>query len=91
MLAVRSPSLAAYPTVLTFVVRIAALTRRVACPDGKNTATNAACCALFPIRDDIVNNLFHNACAEDAHESFRLVFHDSVAFSPAMEARGQFG
>ncbi|KAI0800324.1 Mn peroxidase MNP5 [Fomes fomentarius] len=69
----------------------AALTRRVACPDGKNTATNAACCALFPIRDDIVNNLFHNACAEDAHESFRLVFHDSVAFSPAMAARGQFG
>ena len=69
---------------------LAALTRRVACPDGKNTATNAACCALFPIRDDIVNNLFHNQCAEEAHESLRLTFHDAVAFSPSAEARGQF-
>ncbi|RPD68904.1 peroxidase MNP1 [Lentinus tigrinus ALCF2SS1-7] len=69
----------------------AALTRRVACPDGKNTATNAACCALFPIRDDIVENLFHNQCAEEAHESLRLTFHDAVAFSPAMQARGEFG
>ena len=54
---------------------LAALTRRVACPDGKNTATNAACCALFPIRDDIIENLFHNQCAEEAHESLRLTFH----------------
>ena len=69
---------------------VAALTKRVACPDGKNTATNAACCALFPIRDDIVNNLFHNQCAEEAHESLRLTFHDAVAFSPSAEARGQF-
>ncbi|KAI0740716.1 peroxidase MNP1 [Earliella scabrosa] len=69
----------------------AALTKRVACPDGKNTATNAACCALFPIRDEIVNEIFNNQCAEDAHESFRLTFHDAIAFSPAMEARGQFG
>ncbi|KAI0800313.1 peroxidase MNP1 [Fomes fomentarius] len=69
----------------------AALTKRVACPDGKHTATNAACCALFPIRDDIVKNLFHNECAENAHESFRLVFHDSVAFSPLLESQGKFG
>ncbi|RPD60617.1 peroxidase MNP1 [Lentinus tigrinus ALCF2SS1-7] len=68
----------------------AALTRRVACPDGKNTATNAACCALFPIRDDIVENLFHNQCAEEAHESLRLTFHDAVAFSPSAQARGEF-
>ncbi|RPD57401.1 peroxidase MNP1 [Lentinus tigrinus ALCF2SS1-6] len=67
-----------------------ALTRRVACPDGKNTATNAACCALFPIRDDIVENLFHNQCAEEAHESLRLTFHDAVAFSPSAQARGEF-
>ncbi|KAI0740713.1 Mn peroxidase MNP5 [Earliella scabrosa] len=69
----------------------AALTKRVACPDGKNTATNAACCALFPLRDEIMTELFHNQCAEEAHESFRLTFHDAIAFSPAMEARGQFG
>ena len=68
----------------------AALTRRVACPDGKNTATNAACCALFPIRDDIITNLFHNTCAEEAHESLRLTFHDAVAFSPSAAARGEF-
>lgn len=68
----------------------AALTRRVACPDGRNTATNAACCALFPVRDDIIKNLFHNECAEEAHESFRLTFHDAVAFSPAAEAQGKF-
>ena len=64
----------------------AALTRRVACPDGKNTATNAACCALFPIRDDIIKNLFHNQCAEEAHESLRLTFHDAIGFSKS----GQF-
>ena len=69
----------------------AAVTRRVACPDGRNTATNAACCALFPIRDDIIENLFHNQCAEEAHESLRLTFHDAIGFSPAMQARGQFG
>ena len=68
----------------------AASIKRVACPDGKHTATNAACCALFPIRDDIINNLFHNQCAEEAHESLRLTFHDAVAFSPSMQARGQF-
>ena len=73
------------------MVRLAALTKRVACPDGKNTATNAACCALFPLRDEIMTELFHNQCAEEAHESFRLTFHDAIAFSPAMASRGQFG
>ena len=47
----------------------AALTRRVACPDGVNTATNAACCSLFAIRDDLQQNLFDNGqCGEDVHE-----------------------
>ena len=60
----------------------AALTRRVACPDGINTATNAACCSLFAVRDDIQQNLFDGGqCGEDAHESIRLVFHDSIAIS----------
>lgn len=50
-----------------------ALTRRVACPDGVNTATNAACCSLFAIRDDLQQNLFDNGgCGEDVHESLRL-------------------
>ncbi|KAI0753413.1 manganese-dependent peroxidase [Daedaleopsis nitida] len=67
----------------------AALTRRVSCPSG-HTTTNAACCALFPIRDDIIQNLFHNTCAEEAHESLRLTFHDAVAFSPSAAAAGKF-
>jgi hypothetical protein len=69
----------------------AAITRRVACPDGKNTATNAACCALFAVRDDLQNNLFNNECGDEAHEAFRLTFHDAIAISPALEAQGQFG
>lgn len=50
-----------------------ALTRRVTCPDGKNTASNAACCALFAVRDDIQANLFDGGeCGEEVHESLRL-------------------
>ncbi|TCD71226.1 Manganese peroxidase 3 [Steccherinum ochraceum] len=57
----------------------AALTRRVACPDGVNTATNAACCTLFAVRDDIQQNLFDGGeCGEDVHESLRLTFHDAI-------------
>ncbi len=37
-----------------------------------------------------MQNLFHNQCAEEAHESLRLTFHDAVAFSPAAQARGEF-
>ncbi|KAI0358487.1 lignin peroxidase isozyme [Trametes cingulata] len=70
----------------------AALTRRVACPDGKNTATNAACCQLFAVRDDLQENLFHGGlCTAEAHESLRLTFHDAIAISPALEAQGIFG
>ena len=73
-------------------ILIAALTRRVTCPDGINTATNAACCSLFAIRDDLQQNLFDNGqCGEDVHESLRLTFHDAISFSPALNASGQFG
>ena len=62
------------------------------CPDGINTATNAACCSLFAIRDDLQQNLFDNGqCGEDVHESLRLTFHDAISFSPALIASGQFG
>lgn len=70
----------------------AALTRRVTCPDGKNTATNAACCQLFAVRQDLQQNLFHGGlCTAEAHESLRLTFHDGIAISPALEAQGKFG
>ncbi|KAI0092974.1 melanin-decolorizing enzyme [Irpex rosettiformis] len=65
--------------VLSLGIAQAAVTKRVACPDGKNTATNAACCALFAIRDDIQENLFDGGeCGEEVHESFRLTFHDAI-------------
>ncbi|KAI0041315.1 class II peroxidase [Auriscalpium vulgare] len=68
----------------------AAITRRVACPDGVHTATNAACCALFPVVADIQENLFDGAeCGEEVHESLRLTFHDAIGFSLSKGAAGQ--
>ncbi|KAI0344867.1 short manganese peroxidase [Trametopsis cervina] len=70
---------AALTLALSFNVAQAAITKRVACPDGVNTATNAACCALFAVRDDIQENLFDGGeCGEEVHESFRLTFHDAI-------------
>ena len=62
------------------------------CPDGVNSAVNAACCSLFAVRDDLQKNLFNGAqCNDIAHVAFRLSFHDAIAFSPALEAQGKFG
>ncbi|KAL5507601.1 GP1_6 [Sanghuangporus vaninii] len=55
--------------------------KRVACPDGVNTATDEACCAFFALRDDLQENLFDGECGEDVHESLRLTFHDAIGFS----------
>ncbi len=69
-----------------------ALTRRVSCPDGVNTASNAACCALFPVLEDIQKNLFDGGeCGEEVHESLRLTFHDAIGISPKIAATGTFG
>lgn len=47
---------------------LAGVTKRVACPDGINTATNAACCALFPVLADIQENLFDGGeCGEEVN------------------------
>ncbi|KAF5335227.1 hypothetical protein D9758_014766 [Tetrapyrgos nigripes] len=63
-------------------VASAALTRRVACPDGVHTATNAACCALFPLVDKLESDFFDGGeCGEEVHESLRLTFHDAIGFS----------
>ncbi|KAL5507302.1 GP1_5 [Sanghuangporus vaninii] len=70
----------------------AALTKRVTCPDGVNVVSDAACCSLFAIRDDIQQNLFDGGeCGEEVHESLRLTFHDAIGFSPRTAARGAFG
>ncbi|KAK7678712.1 hypothetical protein QCA50_018294 [Cerrena zonata] len=84
-------ALAALLGLAALQVTNAALTRRVACADGKNTATNAACCALFPIMDDLQKNLFENECTENAHESLRITFHDSIAISPTKGGGGADG
>ncbi|KAI0633840.1 heme peroxidase [Trametes polyzona] len=65
--------------------------KRATCSNGKTTA-NDACCVWFDVLDDIQANLFHGgSCGENAHESLRLIFHDAIAFSPALTAAGKFG
>jgi len=63
--------------------------KRVACPDGKNSAVDARCCTFFALRDDLQANLFDNQCGEDTHEALRLSFHDAIAFSSSLKSQGQ--
>ncbi|KAF5370754.1 hypothetical protein D9758_002111 [Tetrapyrgos nigripes] len=75
-------------------VRVAygAHTRPVACADGVHTASNAACCALFPIVDLLESDLFDGGeCGEEVHESLRLTFHDAIGFSPTKGGGGADG
>ncbi|KAF8528404.1 manganese peroxidase [Hysterangium stoloniferum] len=78
-------SLAILTALATIVV--AAPAKTVTCPDG-NTASNAACCPFFALRDDLQTNLFESQCGEDVHETLRLAFHDAIAFSSSLEAQG---
>ncbi|PPQ90237.1 hypothetical protein CVT25_012996 [Psilocybe cyanescens] len=66
-------------------------TKRTTCPDGVNTAINAACCNLFPVVQDIAENLFENECGDGAHGSLRLVFHDAIGISPTVGGGGADG
>ncbi|KAF5335228.1 hypothetical protein D9758_014767 [Tetrapyrgos nigripes] len=69
-----------------------ALTRRVACADGVHTASNEACCALFPIVDLLESDFFDGGeCGEEVHESLRLTFHDAIGFSPTKGGGGADG
>ncbi|KAF4567777.1 Versatile peroxidase vpl1 [Pleurotus pulmonarius] len=68
-----------------------AVMKRATCADGRTTA-NAACCVLFPILDDIQENLFDGGeCGEEVHESLRLTFHDAIGFSPTKGGGGADG
>ncbi|KZT31359.1 heme peroxidase, partial [Sistotremastrum suecicum HHB10207 ss-3] len=78
----------AFGVVALATLAQAAVVKRVACPDGKNTATNAACCAFFSLRDDLQANLFDNECGEDVHEVLRLSFHDAIGFSKSGKFKG---
>ncbi|KAF8528403.1 manganese peroxidase [Hysterangium stoloniferum] len=75
-------------TATTLCVQ-AANYKRVACSDGKNTASNAACCPFFALRDDLQANLFNDQCGEETHEIVRLTFHDAIAFSSSLKSQGQ--
>ncbi|KAK7461372.1 fungal class II heme-containing peroxidase [Stygiomarasmius scandens] len=76
----------------TLRVANGALTRRVACADGVHTATNEACCALFPIVDALQSDFFDGGeCGEEVHESLRLTFHDAIGFSPSQGGGGADG
>ncbi|KAF8910802.1 manganese peroxidase 1 precursor [Mucidula mucida] len=59
----------------------AAVKTGVACSTGQ-VVQNEACCALFPVLDDIQQNLFDGGeCGEEVHESLRLTFHDAITIS----------
>ena len=59
----------------------AAVTKPVTCSTGQTTS-NAACCKLFPIVDQIQKDLFDGGeCGEEAHSALRLSFHDAIGFS----------
>ncbi|KAI0344921.1 lignin peroxidase [Trametopsis cervina] len=78
--------LLALAAIATSVVAAPA-TSQVNCGGGR-TVKNAACCAWFPVLDDIQENLFSGAtCMEEAHEAVRLTFHDALA----AQREGKFG
>ncbi|KAG9219696.1 hypothetical protein CCMSSC00406_0005982 [Pleurotus cornucopiae] len=65
--------------------------KRATCAGGQVTA-NAACCVLFPILEDLQQNLFDGGeCGEEVHESLRLTFHDAIGFSPTKGGGGADG
>ncbi|KAF8518780.1 substrate-free manganese peroxidase [Gautieria morchelliformis] len=82
-------SLLAFIGLSVAAVQAASVKRNgaVTCPDGTK-ATNAACCAFFPLVKDLQENVFGNVCGEDVHESLRLTFHDAIAFSKSLQAQG---
>ncbi|THH17334.1 hypothetical protein EW146_g3451 [Bondarzewia mesenterica] len=75
---------------LAFTSRVidAALTPRVACPDGINTAMDAKCCPLFELRDQLQQDFFEGDCDTETHGSLRLTFHDAIGFSLTQDLGG---
>ncbi len=44
--------------------------KRFACPGGKHSALNPACCVFFALSDELQTNKFDSQCAEDGKYSF---------------------
>ncbi|KAJ7628884.1 manganese peroxidase 1 precursor [Roridomyces roridus] len=58
-----------------------AVDRRATCATGQ-TVKNAACCALFPVLEDIQENMFEDdSCGDAAHAALRVAFHDAIGWS----------
>ncbi|KAF8168958.1 peroxidase MNP1 [Mycena galopus ATCC 62051] len=64
--------------------------RRATCAGGQSVQ-NEACCAWFPVLEDILPNMFDNECGDDAHGALRLSFHDAIGFSPSQGGGGADG
>ncbi|RPD72078.1 heme peroxidase, partial [Lentinus tigrinus ALCF2SS1-7] len=71
----------------------AALTRRVVCPDAQEHRNQCRVLRSLPIRNNIVDSLFHKQCTEEppppSPES-RFDLPRRVAFSPVGKAQGEF-
>jgi hypothetical protein len=70
----------AFALLTSATVTFAAVTPTVTCAGGGITA-NEACCALFPVLEDIKANMFTDGCGDAAHTALRVVFHDAIGFS----------
>ncbi|EDR01358.1 manganese peroxidase [Laccaria bicolor S238N-H82] len=79
-------AVALFSTLITLlfgaqIANAAGLSNQVTCSTGHVTS-NKACCPLFPIVDNIQQNLHGGgACGFGAHTALRLSFHDAIGFS----------
>jgi len=63
---------------------------RVTCASGQ-VVEHRACCALFPVLEDLQANLFDGGvCGEDAHSALRIAFHDAIGFSLTKDVYAPF-
>nr|GAT52048.1 manganese peroxidase 5 [Mycena chlorophos] len=80
--------LAALATVLNAAATPAPAARPVTCAGGQKTS-NEACCVLFPVLEDIQENLFGNdTCGDASHTALRVSFHDAIGFSMTNKSFG---
>ncbi|KAJ7613035.1 manganese-dependent peroxidase [Roridomyces roridus] len=65
-----------------------AVQKTTKCATGQ-TVKNAACCALFPVLEDIQTNMFAgDTCSDAAHTALRVAFHDAIGFSLTKKSFG---
>ncbi|TDL16015.1 manganese peroxidase 1 precursor [Rickenella mellea] len=87
-MAIKSVLASLISVVALFQASQAGLIKRVACPNSKHTATNAACCSWFNVLDDLQVNVLFSECGEASHSALRIVFHDAIGFSKTSNMGG---